>query len=122
MSKTKAVTAETPGTVVRIANRRERSGSVWIGPRIADLAFDLFEALGVLALQQRRGQSISAVLGGGAVFHQGLAGEMKRLELEQGSLRGGRGPQLQQRSHACQHYRAQTVFASVPTASAKRRA
>jgi hypothetical protein len=91
MSKTKAVTAETPGTVVRIANRRERSGSVWIGPRIADLAFDLFEALGVLALQQRRGQSISAVLGGGAVFHQGLAGEMKRFELEQGFATRGAG-------------------------------
>jgi hypothetical protein len=36
MSKAKAVTAETPRMVVRIANLRERSESVWICSRIAD--------------------------------------------------------------------------------------
>ena len=42
-------------------------------PRCRDLAFNLFEALRILAFQQRRGKNLSTVLGGGAVFHQGLA-------------------------------------------------
>ena len=33
-----------------------------------DLAFDLFEALCIVAFQQRRGKDLAAILGGGSVF------------------------------------------------------
>jgi hypothetical protein len=49
-----------------------------------DLAFDLFEALRIVAFQQRRCQDLAAILGGGSVFHQSLAREVKLLEFKQG--------------------------------------
>ena len=54
-----------------------------------DLTFNLFEALRILAFQQRRGKDFAAVLGGGAVLHQGLASEVKFLQFKQASLRAG---------------------------------
>ena len=42
------------------------------------LAIELFEALRILTLQQG-GQNLAAVLGGGAVLHQGFAGQVKLL-------------------------------------------
>jgi len=52
------------------------------------LAIDLFEALRILTLQQGGGQNLAAVLGGGAVLHQGFAGLVKLIELEQGVAAG----------------------------------
>ena len=97
-----------------MANLRARSG---LGLDLREdraldhrhLAFDLFEALGGLALQQGRGQSASAVLGGGPVFPQGFAGEMKLLELEQDFGPWRPGLQFQQCAHASQKRRIQTV-------------
>jgi hypothetical protein len=45
-----------------------------------DLAVDLFETLRILTLQQGLGKNPSAVLGGGAIVHQGFAGKVKLFE------------------------------------------
>ena len=89
MSKAKAVMAETPGMLVE---NSEPLGEVGIGLNLLedrrldrrDLAFDLFEALRIVAFQQRRGKDLATILGGGSVFHQGLASEVKLLEFKQG--------------------------------------
>ena len=57
ISKAKAVTAETPGMVVRIAKRLARSASASMAARIAvsialNLAFDLIETLCVMLPQR----------------------------------------------------------------------
>ena len=54
-----------------------------------DLPIDLLEALSVLTLQQREGQNLSAVPGGGAILHQRLASDVKLLQFEQ-DLASGR--------------------------------
>ena len=67
MSKAKAVMAETPGMLVRIS---EPLGEVGIGLNLLedrrldrrDLAFDLFEALRIVAFQQRRGKDLATIL------------------------------------------------------------
>src|SRR5271155_3003195 len=55
-----------------------------------------FEALSILTLQQREGQSFSAVLGGGAILHQGLASDVKLLQFEQDLASGWARLQFQQ--------------------------
>ena len=104
--------ADTPGMVVRIA-----LGEIGIGLNLLedrrldrrDLAFDLFEALRIVAFQQRRGKDLAAVLGGGSVFHQGLAGEVKLLEFKQGFAPRRPRLKLQHCAHARQHRRIQAV-------------
>jgi hypothetical protein len=89
----------------------------------SDLTIDLLEALGVLTLQQRERQDFSAVLGGGAVFHQGLASQVELLQFEQ-DLAWGRA-RLQSSNAPMRASIAasrRSVFASLPVASAKRRA
>ena len=60
------------------------------------LPIDLFEALSILTLQQRERQNLSAVLGRGAILHQGLASEVKLLQFEQDLASGWARLQFQQ--------------------------
>jgi hypothetical protein len=73
------------------------------------LAIDLFEALRILTPQQGGGQNLAAVLGGGAVLHQGFAGEVKLLEREQSVAAGRPLLKLQHCTHARQHRCIQAV-------------
>ncbi len=91
----------------------EPLGEIWIVLNLLEdrrldrrnLAFDLFEALRIVALQQRRGKHLAAVLGGGSVFHQDLASQVKLLELEQGFASRRACLKLQHCAHARQHRR-----------------
>src|SRR5271169_2171792 len=73
------------------------------------LPIDLFEALSILTLQQREGQSFSAVLGCGAILHQGLASDVKLLQFEQDLASGWARLQFQQCAHAGQNRRIQAI-------------
>ena len=73
------------------------------------LAIDLFEALRILTPQQGGGQNLAAVLGCGAVLHQGFAGEVKLLEREQSVAAGRPLLKLQHCTHARQHRCIQAV-------------
>ena len=88
--------------LVRMAKRSERLASASTISRIAarDLTIDLLEALGVLTLQQRERQDFAAVLGGGAILHQGLASDVKLLQFEQDLASGRARLQFQQCAHA----------------------
>src|SRR5258708_21180084 len=84
ISKTKAVRVDTPGMLIRMAKRSARLASastIWriAASTVAICRWDLFEALSILTLQQREGQNFTAVLGGGAILHQGLASDVKLL-------------------------------------------
>ena len=62
-----------------------------------------------MTFQQRRGQNLAAVLGGGAVFHQGLASQVKLLEFKQRFAARRPRLELQHCAHARQRRRIQAV-------------
>jgi hypothetical protein len=74
-----------------------------------NLPVDLFEALSILTFQQRERQSFSAVLGGGSIFHQGVASDVEFLEFKQDLASGRAGLQFQQGAHARQNRRIQAI-------------
>ena len=104
-----------------------QSGGLRVFDGIRDLAIDLFEALSILTFQQRERQSFSAVLGGGSILHQGLASDVaSSLFSSNKKLASGLGapPIPAWLLHAETRIAAsrRSVFASLPVASAKRRA
>ena len=74
-----------------------------------DLTIDLLEALSVLTLQQRERQDFSAVLGGGAILHQGFASDVELLQFEQDLAWSRARLQFQQGAHARQNRRIQAI-------------
>jgi hypothetical protein len=114
ISKAKAVMLDMPGMLVRMARRSERLALGF--DRLENdrfdcrnLAIDLFETLSVLTLQQGERESFSAVLGGGAILHQGLASDVEFLQFKQDLASGWTRLQFQQCAHARQNRRIQAI-------------
>ena len=76
---------------------------------VLDLRLDLLELLEVLASQQRQGQDLGAVEGGGAVLDQGAPGGEQLGQAVDGGVRGGAHLGLQRGAETGEHGRIDRV-------------
>src|SRR5580692_4050101 len=113
ISKAKAVICETPGMLVRMAKRLASSALASMKARMAAsmaaIWRSIWSALRILPFQQRERPDFGAVLGGGAILDQRLAGDMELLEFGESLAARRTWLDRKERPHAGEQRRVEAI-------------